>query len=170
MTSTNQFATLVKNGRADRLSVNKLTLEQDWKTFTPAFSTVGQAWGTTVANLWRYRIVGRTLSVRGTVVQTAAGTSAAGGYVLSLPTGCTAFLLNYCCGPAYIEGATKKVFGNVRVTGSNFNINYVDPTSGTTTVLPWGSTSDAEFLLTANGLVFSTAFEVELSPSSPILQ
>jgi hypothetical protein len=170
MTSSNQFHTLGKNARFDRLSVAKLSLDSEWKTYTPAFTTAGQAWGTTVVNLWRYRIVGRTLSVKGTVVQTVAGTSAAGNYALTLPAGCTCFVINYACGGAYIAGATKRVLGQVQASSTNFIINYVDPTSGTTVFIPWNDASDADFKLTANGLTVSVTFDVELSPSSPILQ
>ena len=170
MTSSNQFHTLGKNARYDRLSASKLLLDTDWKTYTPTFTTAGQAWGTTIVNLWRYRIVGRTLSVKGTVVQTVAGTSAAGNYALTLPTGCTCFVVNYACGGAYIAGATKRVLGEVQASSTSFIVNYADPTSGTTTLVQWGDGGDAEFKLTANGLTYSVTFDVELSPSSPILQ
>jgi hypothetical protein len=71
-----------------------------------------------------------------------------------------------------LNGA-KAVLGVVGVpplATTFLQVNYVDPLSGTTTLQTWASTSDADIVLSAGLLFIAITAEVELSPSSPILQ
>lgn len=168
MTSSNQFDTLGKNARFERLTAGKISHEGDWQSYTPTFTS--GAWGTTTVNDWRYKVVGRSLTVKGLVVQSGAGTLGSGTYTLSLPPGCIGRLLNYACGNAYFEGPTHRAVGVVRQTNTSFTINYVDPTSGTLVLQPWGAVADTEFRLDSTSFVFSVTFEIELSTNSAILK
>lgn len=171
MTSSNQHETVIRSAHIEKLSVGKAVLGSDWKAFTPVLST--GAFGTTTTNSWVYKVVGRTLSVRGTVTQTAAGTIGSGSYAISLPTGCVARVYNMACGTAVLVGSPNGIAGIVGVppgSTTTLQINLVDPTNTGPALTYWGSGSNSNIVLNATTLFLSLSAEIELSSSSPILQ
>ena len=170
MTSSNQFEVVQRSSRVGNLSVGKLSLDQDWQAYTPTL-TQG-AWGTTTTNRWMYRIVGRNVEVKGSVVQTGAGTVGAGAYQLSLPTGCVAASPQRACGTANIIGATTAYIGIAGTDASFPNHIYVtliDPTAATAVLTGWTSAAAAEIRLSAATLTVTLTCSIELSSTSPIL-
>jgi hypothetical protein len=171
MSSSNQFDCVFRNVRADRLAVGKVIADQDWKSYTPTLST--GAWGTTTINYWRYKVVGRTLSIRGTVSQTIGGTLGSGIYYLSFPPGCVAPVFHFATGTAVITGSSKSYMGACIIPPgpqTTFGLLFDNPLSATPALEAWSSTSDGQIVLSAGLMSLSVALEVELHSSSAILQ
>lgn len=172
MTSSNQHENVSRSSRVDRLSVGKLVLDSEWRTYTPTL-TQG-AFGTTTTNRWTYRVIGRTLSVKATVVQTGAGTVGVGAYQFSLPTGCVAAATNRACGVANISSGSTAYSGFCGTDPSFPNhilIALVDPTAASAILSTWGSTiADTTIRLSGTSVTLYLTCDIELAASSQILQ
>lgn len=169
MTSSNQHENVSRSSRVDRLSVGKLVLDSEWRTYTPTLST--GAWGSTTTNRWSYKISGRTLSVKGTVQSAGGGTTGSGTYYFTLPTGCVGATFGVS-GACTLVGLNKQFQGTIgQESGklSQFYFSVVDPVSLTSTNITWGAGSDSEIRLNAVLGVYCS-FEIELASTSPILQ
>lgn len=147
--------------------------ENEWVPYVP---TVGAGANTLTAayRSFKYRLNGRTLTVSAQVARTggAVGTSAAGTYTFTLPTGCiVATGTTYGHGPFYLNDRTNTLLyvGNVYVTGGASPTFSAIISSELVAPVIWAHGTAGRQLDAAAGLDFGTVFSVELDPTSPIL-
>lgn len=155
----------------------KLTMKDDWKTYTPTMTNLTLAAAATRRS--KFRVVGRTLHVSMEFLQTSPGVHVDGAYTFALPTGCLAIapLGARTVGTAYVigvdSGTTLAFVGNVLLlTASTVYVQYMAGPTTTVNSITWGfSASNAASLRASAGtsLNFSLDFQVELDPASPIL-
>lgn len=168
-TSSNTFDLVKKSAKIGNLTVDKLTVSTEWKPFTPTLT------GATLASAtqeWRYRIVGRTLHVKGGFVSTGGGST--GVYAFTLPSGCESRAASFpytngCLGAAVVQGTTAMGIGVVgMLSATTFAITYQN---SATTVAAWGNaTSSANLKLdAASAVTLLCEFSVELLPTCAAL-
>lgn len=167
-TQINSFDLAKKKIRAETVVCDQLSVGGEWKSWTPTLTNAVLHASDTQS--WKYKVVGKTLFIRGFYNHTAnAGSSSGGAYSMTLPPGCTAITptVSQACGSAMLSGNAFQTVGVVYAGASVFQI-YISTGAGTAASWGHGTHADVRFSA-ATAAQISCEATIELDSTSAVL-